>query len=252
MELANRLKSLEEEVAAASSSGAGNSATYCDADFEVLTDVRMLDISLPNKKGSGQDLLSGSNLTLASSRRYGLIGRNGCGKSTLMEAIAKREIAGVPKRCNLLMVRQEIAGGTETPVQVVIESDMKMASLTAFIETLEAKNGGDNAAQLAAAYERLEYMKASKGAPEPRARKILKGLGFTDGMMDQPTSKLSGGWRMRVSLSAALFGDPDILLLDEPTNHLDLEAVLWLEKYLTTKFDGTLLLVSHDRHFLNR
>jgi len=108
------------------------------------------------------------------------------------------------------------------------------------------------AEKLGKAYERLAQIEQDDGGdPEPRARKVLAGLGFSTEMQDKPTSELSGGWRMRVSLSCALFAAPSLLLLDEPTNHLDLEAVLWLEKYLVQKFTGTLVVVSHDRHFLN-
>lgn len=107
--------------------------------------------------------------------------------------------------------------------------------------------------KLAAAYQKLAETEEEEGGdPEPRARKVLAGLGFvTKEQQDTATQNLSGGWRMRVSISCALFANPSLLLLDEPTNHLDLESVLWLERYLTTQFKGTLIVVSHDRHFLN-
>lgn len=106
--------------------------------------------------------------------------------------------------------------------------------------------------KLVQAHTRLGEIESDEGGdPEPRARKVLAGLGFSKEMQDKATQELSGGWRMRVSLSCALFANPALLLLDEPTNHLDLEAVLWLERYLTKDFKGTLVVVSHDRHFLN-
>jgi ATPase subunit of ABC transporter with duplicated ATPase domains len=106
--------------------------------------------------------------------------------------------------------------------------------------------------KLGKAYQKLAQIEEEEGGdPEPRARKVLSGLGFSEEMQNKKTSELSGGWRMRVSISCALFANPSLLLLDEPTNHLDLESVFWLERYLTTKFNGTLVVVSHDRHFLN-
>ena len=118
-------------------------------------------------------------------------------------------------------------------------------------ESIEAKKTRLNE-KLIVAYERMNQIEEEEGGnPEPRARKVLSGLGFSTEMQDKPTKELSGGWRMRVSLSCALFANPSLLLLDEPTNHLDLEACLWLERYLTSQFHGTLLVVSHDRHFLN-
>jgi ATPase subunit of ABC transporter with duplicated ATPase domains len=144
-------------------------------------------------------------------------------------------------------------------------------------ESVEVKRNQFNE-KLAMAYQRMAQIEEDEGGdPEPRARKVLAGLGFSEEMQDRPTEELSGGWRMRVSLSCALFANPSLLLLDErkythahsvgaclqlssliltishttATNHLDLEAVLWLERYLTTKFVGTLVVVSHDRHFLN-
>jgi ATP-binding cassette subfamily F protein 3 len=285
-------------------------------------DVQLKNLDLPNLRGGGPDLLSNASLTLAQGRRYGLMGRNGCGKTTLMTFMAQRQITGgIPKNMSMLLVRQEIAGDDKTAVQMVLKSDVKREGVKRFIKwceeeierlenggelkpttttTEEAKEGDDQkksatkgkqrlqdrknakakkairakatttkevtdtvkknseyqktnlSEKLIKAYERLAQIEEEEGSdPEPRARKILSGLGFSNEMQDKPTQELSGGWRMRVSLSCALFADPSLLLLDEPTNHLDLPGVLWLESYLNTKFKGTLVVVSHDRHFLN-
>lgn len=96
--------------------------------------------------------------------------------------------------------------------------------------------------------DRLRTIKSHNA--EERVRNFLKGLGFTETMMDKPTREFSGGWRTRISLAAALFVNPNILMLDEPTNHLDLEATIWLTDYLLN-YNGTLIVVSHDRQFLN-
>ena len=252
-----REKEIEHQMAMAAAGGSeegGDGSCYDGADFEAednAADVHLANFNLPNKKGSGQDLLSNVNLTLARGRRYGLVGRNGCGKTTLMEMLAGREIQGIPRNTSLLLVKQEIMGGSMTALETVLASDSRRAALQKFVAKCEAEEGGGNAEALARAYSRLAMMEEMSGAPEPRARKVLAGLGFGDSKADSPTSKLSGGWRMRVSLACALFASPDLLLLDEPTNHLDLEAVLWLERYLNREFKGTLLIVSHDRHFLN-
>lgn len=283
--------------------------------------VHFKNLDLPNLRGGGPDLLQNVSLVLAKGRRYGLMGRNGCGKTTLLSFMATRQIPkAIPKNMSMLLVRQEIAGDANSAVETVLKSDVKRESVKKFIHWCETeldklehpekyeeqdadttttnqeektekptksrqklrdrkRQNQQKAARnkvlsnntnktkttmeeqktrlshkLATAYQRLGQIEEEEGGdPEPRARKVLAGLGFSKQMQDRPTKMLSGGWRMRVSLSCALFANPSLLLLDEPTNHLDLEAVLWLEKYLTdpSQFRGTLVVVSHDRHFLN-
>ena len=328
-------------------------ATETASDEAQMRDVRLLNFELPNLRGGGPNLLSGANLILARGRRYGLMGRNGCGKTTFLTALSQRKIdcdeddGGVPTTVRMLLVRQEIIGNDWSAVDTVLKSDVKRESCKKYIEWIDKEldkidnpettattivddddkdnndgNDGDDKdndddenktkespkdrrqrlkdrkkltmvqrkalkdkkkkktkssdstktttetaaeieankeerrkklrQQLVGAHNRLSEIESVEGGdPEPRARKVLAGLGFTPEMQDKPTSALSGGWRMRVSLSCALFANPSLLLLDEPTNHLDLEAVLWLERYLTKTFTGTLVVVSHDRCFLD-
>jgi ATP-binding cassette, subfamily F, member 3 len=141
-------------------------------------------------------------------------------------------------------------------LQVVLKADVERNELLAKEQELLAKQDAENdaakvqeiAALLTNVYERMTQIGADSA--EGRAATILTGLQFTEEMQNTPTSSLSGGWRMRVALAGALFIEPDVLMLDEPTNHLDLEAVLWLQEYLN-HYKKTILLVSHDRAFLN-
>ena len=140
------------------------------------------------------------------------------------------------------MVRQEAPGGELSPLQAVLAADTVRESLLA-----EAKSATDPV-RIAELHQRLVEIGAD--AAPSRAARILKGLGFDDAAQAQPLSSFSGGWRMRVALAGVLFLEPDLLLLDEPTNHLDLEAAIWLEEHLR-RYPRTLILVSHDRDFLN-
>lgn len=217
------------------------------------TEVWIGDFSMGTEDG-GAELIADSELKLAPGHRYGLIGRNGAGKTTLLRHIGCYEIDRFPKQLRVVHVEQEIVGDDTPVLEAVLKSDMELAILKADYARLtgERKQGEEFSkeedAELANVIERLEDIDAD-GA-EARASTILAGLGFTVEMCGMKTRELSGGWRMRVALSQALFISPDILMLDEPTNHLDFPAVIWLEEYLLT-YEKTLLVVSHDRVFLN-
>ncbi|KAM5164394.1 ATP-binding cassette sub-family F member 3 [Mantella aurantiaca] len=197
-------------------------------------------------------LLTGTELHLASGRRYGLVGRNGLGKTTLLKMLASRSLR-VPSHISILHVEQEVDGDDTPALQSVLECDTLRESLLHEEKELNArisagKGDGTESVRLSEIYSKLEEIEADK-APA-RASVILAGLGFKHSMQQQMTKEFSGGWRMRLALARALFGRPDLLLLDEPTNMLDVRAILWLENYLQT-WPSTILVVSHDRNFLN-
>ncbi|XP_043926120.1 ATP-binding cassette sub-family F member 3 [Protopterus annectens] len=197
-------------------------------------------------------LLTGAEINLASGRRYGLVGRNGLGKTTLLKMIASRNLR-IPSHISILHVEQEVAGDDTEALQSVLECDTLRESLLKEEKALTArinsgKGDGTESVRLSEIYAALEEIEADK-APA-RASIILAGLGFTAKMQKQTTKEFSGGWRMRLALARALFAKPDLLLLDEPTNMLDIRAILWLESYLQT-WQSTILVVSHDRNFLN-
>lgn len=236
-------------------------------DRDIL--VNPVSLSLDN----GQTILDDAELRIVYRRRYGMIGRNGIGKTTLLKAIASLSLPGFPQHHRVLHVRQElpVSGEDCSVLQTVLDSDVERTSLLNEEQTLLAKlneQGIEKDKVKAAAddakgtseetladldrleniYARLSVIGADKA--HGRAASILSGLQFTPQMQASPTSSLSGGWRVRLALAAALFIEPDVLLLDEPTNHLDLEAVLWLQMYLLT-YRHTIMIVSHDRTFLN-
>ncbi|XP_063975785.1 ATP-binding cassette sub-family F member 3 isoform X1 [Diachasmimorpha longicaudata] len=198
-------------------------------------------------------LLQGADLTLAFGRRYGLIGRNGLGKTTLLRMISNKQLR-IPSHVRVLHVEQEVAGDETSALNSVLESDTERSALLsreAELQALIEKEGGKNdtlGEELAKVYEAMQTAEVEK-APS-RAGAILSGLGFSVERQSWPTKAFSGGWRMRLALARALFSRPDLLLLDEPTNMLDIKAILWLEKYLQC-WPTTLLVVSHDRNFLD-
>ena len=196
---------------------------------------------------AGRSLLDQASAQIADGSKVGLVGRNGSGKSTLLDLIrgALQPDGGtieLPRGWRIGFLAQEAPGGEASPLETVLASDSERADL------LAEREDEPNALRAAEIETRLIEIDAHS-APS-RAARILAGLGFGEAMQGGPLSDLSGGWRMRVALAAILFAEPDLLLLDEPTNHLDLEAALWLERFLRS-YRRTLILVSHDRRFLN-
>ncbi|XP_033732268.1 ATP-binding cassette sub-family F member 1-like [Pecten maximus] len=211
-----------------------------------------LDIKVENFSisAAGKDLFVNASLHITAGRRYGLVGPNGHGKTTLLRHIQKRALY-IPSNIDVLYCEQEVVADETPAIDAVLKADVKRTELLAEEKVLFAeqeKGNTKNSERLKEVYEELIAIGAD--AAEPKARRILAGLGFTFEMMNRPTVALSGGWRMRVSLARALFLEPTLLMLDEPTNHLDLNAVIWLDNYLQT-WKKTLLVVSHDQSFLD-
>ncbi|CAH8437119.1 unnamed protein product [Schistosoma turkestanicum] len=211
-------------------------------------DIRVENFSIAAK---GKELFVNASLQITHGRRYGLVGPNGYGKTTLLRHIATRAI-NIPANIDVLLCEQEVVADSTPAFEMVLKSDKRRLELLEECEKLksllETDQGPSVIDRFNEVYEELVAMKAD--AAEGKARRILSGLGFTKNMMDKPTKDLSGGWRMRVSLARALFLEPTLLLLDEPTNHLDLNAVIWLDNYLQ-RWKKTLLIVSHDQSFLD-
>ena len=192
-------------------------------------------------------LLDSAQLAIADGCRIGLIGRNGCGKTTLLrlttgELDAESGRIDMPRRARIALVSQEAPGGMQSAIDTVLAADRERQALLG--EVVEATDPQ----RIADIHTRLDDID-SHSAPA-RAAAILAGLGFDAAAQLHPVEHYSGGERMRVAIAAALFAEPELLLLDEPTNHLDFEATLWLTGYLAN-YAKTLIVVSHDRQLLN-
>lgn len=195
-------------------------------------------------------LAANVDLTLHAGERIGVIGANGCGKSTLLDLLAGelQPEAGdieLPPAIRIARVLQETPGVEQPALDYVLDGDAELREVEADIRSAEA---GHRAEELALLHERLQHIDGY-GA-RSRAAALMHGLGFAADAQLDPVATFSGGWRMRLNLARALVARSDLLLLDEPTNHLDLDAVLWLERWLAA-YRGMLLLVSHDRDFLD-
>ncbi|WP_109127172.1 ATP-binding cassette domain-containing protein [Dyella sp. C11] len=195
-------------------------------------------------------LLSDIDLVIQTGWRLGVVGRNGCGKSSLFAALQGQVEADtgdldMPAKIRMASVAQETPALPDPAIEYVMAGDEELAK--ALRDELDADARGDTEA-MARAHHRIEELNGYDA--RARAGRLLHGLGFAPETHETPVKEFSGGWRVRLNLARALMCPSDLLLLDEPTNHLDLDAVLWLEEWLR-RYQGTLLVISHDREFLD-
>lgn len=195
-------------------------------------------------------LLSDVNWTIYYKQRFGLIGANGSGKSSLFSLLLQElepDLGDIkiPTQLTLAHVAQEHRGTEQTAINYVLSGDYELEKLNAELIKAEHNNDGHQIALIHARFSEIDAYTAKS-----RASQLLSGLGFSQNEQKQTISEFSGGWRMRLNLAKALMTRSDLLLLDEPTNHLDLDAVIWLQDWLQD-YKGTLILISHDRDFLD-
>ena len=195
-------------------------------------------------------LLSDIDLVIQSGWRLGVVGRNGCGKSSLFAALqghleSDSGELDMPAKLRLASVAQETPALPDPAIEYVMGGDVELAA--ALRDEFDAQARGDTEA-MARAHHRIEELHGYDA--RSRAGRLLHGLGFSADTHERAVQEFSGGWRVRLNLARALMAPSELLLLDEPTNHLDLDAVLWLEEWLR-RYQGTLLVISHDREFLD-
>ena len=199
---------------------------------------------------SAKVLLDNASVSINPGEKVGLVGRNGAGKSSLFALLngtlhEDRGDFSMPTQWRMAQVAQDMPETAESATGFVIAGDTQLAEAQAEVAAAEASDDGE---RMAHAYMALHDAGAHDA--QSRAQALILGLGFQVRELDQPVNSFSGGWRMRLQLARALMCPSDLLLLDEPTNHLDLDALVWLEAWLK-KYPGTMLVISHDREFLD-
>ena len=210
----------------------------------------MLRLDRVTLRLGSEPLLTDASMQLHAGWRVGVIGRNGCGKSSLFKLLLGEISADAgdvifPPGTRMAHMAQEAARGGDSALDYVMAGDSELVELQRGIEAAEAAQDGQRLAHLHGELDAIDGYTAPA-----RAEQLLAGLGFPASVMQEPISHFSGGWRVRLDLARALMRRSDVLLLDEPTNHLDVDAVIWLEQWLK-QYPGTLLLISHDRDFLD-
>jgi len=210
----------------------------------------MLNFSDVSVRRGKRELFSGATFSLFRGEKVGITGENGSGKSSLM-ALVRGELqpeAGsfeMPAQLELAHVSQELLATEQSAIEFVLDGDAGLRQIEQQLAEAERADDGERLGELHAAYAAIGGYDARS-----RAGRLLHGLGFSSADETRPVSAFSGGWRVRLNVAQALMCRSDLLLLDEPTNHLDLDAILWLETWLR-EYPGTLLLIAHDREFLD-
>ena len=210
----------------------------------------MITLKNVTLRRSAKVLLNGVNATINPGENVGLVGRNGAGKSSLFALLngSLHEDGGdfyIPTQWRMAQVAQNMPETDESATDFVVAGDTRLTELRAALVRAEAEDDG-----MAIAHAYTDLADAGDHDAVPRAQALILGLGFKVSELDKPVNSFSGGWRMRLQLARALMCPSDLLLLDEPTNHLDLDALVWLEAWLK-RYQGTMIVISHDREFLD-
>jgi ATP-binding cassette subfamily F protein 3 len=210
----------------------------------------MISLNRATLRRGARTLIEDASFTLFAGWRIGVVGRNGTGKSSLFAALLgdlhpDRGDVSMPRGISIASVAQETPALSEAAIEVVLDGDAELRQLEYQLAAAEAEH---DALRIGNLHERLNAIGGY--AARARAARLLHGLGFGADEQTRPVASFSGGWRMRINLARALMCRSDLLLLDEPTNHLDLDAVIWLQEWLGS-YPGTLLVISHDREFLD-